>query len=177
MAKVPFSKLGVKYTEFTVPVQFNSQTFGVKQYLPIQEKLDMIGKILEMAHEQDSNYANPVKVDVFTALNILEYYTDISFTAKQKENLPKLYDTCAQSGLLNVVLNAIPKEELDIIYKGVERTITSVYAYQNSALGIVEAIGSEASDIGSNANDIYSKLADPNNLTLLRDILTKLGPA
>lgn len=175
MAKVPFSKLGAKYFVHAVPVQFNNQTISVMQYLPIQDKLEMIGKILEISHEQDANYANPVKIDVYTEMYILEYYTDISFTAKQKEDIPKLYDACAQSGLIAAVLGAIPESELKCIREGIERTVKSVYSYQNSVLGIMDAIGVDYQDIGADANNIYAKIADPKNLNLLRDILTKMG--
>lgn len=175
MAKVPFTKLGVKYFVHAVPVQFNDQTISVMQYLPIQDKLEMIGKILEISHEQDANYANPVKVDVYTEMYILEYYTNISFTEKQKEDMPKLYDACAQSGLIAAILNTIPDSELKCIKEGVARTIKSVYSYQSSILGIMDAIGTNYQNLGADIEDMQQKLADSNNLSLLKTILEKLG--
>ena len=61
MAKVPFTKLKCKINIDEVPVQIGEETIAVKQYLPIQEKLGLIGKVVMAAHEQDENYSNPVK--------------------------------------------------------------------------------------------------------------------
>ena len=42
MAKVAFSKLGLKINNDVKTVVFNEQTIEVKQYLPIEEKLNLI---------------------------------------------------------------------------------------------------------------------------------------
>ena len=66
MAKVPFSKLKCKINEEIKQVKLNDEiTIEVKQYLPIQEKLALIGRVIELAHMQDENYSNPVKAAVF----------------------------------------------------------------------------------------------------------------
>ena len=62
-------------------VVFNEQEFEVKQYLPINEKLTLISNVLNNAHDEN-NFSNPVKVEVFTALEIMYAYTNINFTEK-----------------------------------------------------------------------------------------------
>jgi hypothetical protein len=54
-------------------------------------------------------------------------------------------------------------------------TIKSIYAYRNSAMGILDAVASDYSNLNLDAHNIQQALADPNNMELLRNVLTKLG--
>ena len=85
MAKLAFTKLGLKVNDEIKTIEFNEQAVEVKQYLPVNEKLEVIAEVLNNSAD-DNNFANPVKVDVYTAIAVLEAYTNISFTEKQKEN-------------------------------------------------------------------------------------------
>ena len=51
----------------------------------------------------------------------------------------------------------------------------AIYKYQNSALGILDTISADYSSLNFDATEIQKKIADPNNLELVRNILTKLG--
>ena len=175
MAKVPFTKLKCKINENTVPVQIGEETIAVKQYLPIQEKLELIGKVVMAAHEQDENYSNPVKAGVYQDLEVIFAYTNISFTDKQKEDLPKLYDMLYSSGVIAEILKNIPEDEYMQIVSGVRDSIEAIYKYQNSALGILDTIKADYSNLEYDANSIKASLGDPENLSLLKDVLTKLG--
>ena len=140
MAKVPFTKLKCKINENELPVQIGEETIAVKQYLPIQDKLGLIGRVVMFAHEQDYNYSNPVKIGVYRDLEIVFTYTNISFTDKQKEDLPKLYDMLYSSGIIKTVIDNIPEDEYMEIVFGIRDSVEAIYKYQNSALGILEGI-------------------------------------
>ena len=175
MAKVPFTKLKCKINIDEAPVQIGEETIAVKQYLPIQEKLGLIGRIVEFAHEQDNNYSNPVKADVYRDLEVIFTYTNISFTDKQKEDLPKLYDMLYSSGIIDTVIKNIPENEYMEIVFGVEDSIEAIYTYRNSVMGILDSVSTDYSNLNLDAETIRKDLADPNNLTLLKDVLAKLG--
>ena len=174
MAKLAFTKLGLKPNNEIVNIEFNGQIIEVKQYLPVQDKLELIGKVLELSHDSN-NFSNPVKIQVYTALEIIEKYTNISFTEKQKENPPKLYDVLSGNGLIEQVVSAIPQSEYDILIHGVYDSVEAVYKYQNSVLGILDAISEDYSNLKFDAENIQKAIGDPENLTLLKDIVTKLG--
>lgn len=175
MAKVPFTKLKCKINTNEIPVQIGDETIAVKQYLPIQEKLALIGRVIEQAHEQDKNYSNPVKIGVFIDMEIIFAYTNISFTDKQKEDISKLYDMLYSSKIMEDIISQIPVEELKVIIEGVEKTTKSVYSYQNSVLGILDTLKTDYSNLDLNATEISSKLTNPETLGLVKDVLTKLG--
>ena len=174
MAKVSFTKLGLKKNEEVGILHINGQDIEVKQYLPINEKLELISSVINSAADEN-NFSNPAKENVFLTLEILYHYTNINFTDKQKEDPVKLYDLVVSSGLVNKVTDLIPEEELDEVINGVAQSVKAIYTYKNSALGILESISQDYSALNLDATEIQQKLADPDNMALLKQVLTKLG--
>ena len=174
MAKVSLTKLGLKINQDIKIIEFNEQTIEVKQYLPVNDKLELISNVINSAHDEN-NFANPVKVSVFTTLEIMYAYTNINFTDKQKEDPTKLYDMLISSGLVSEVINTIPEAEYHEILCGVTDSIDAVYTYRNSVMGILESISADYSNLNFDATEIQKKLADPDNMELLKGILAKLG--
>lgn len=174
MAKVSFTKLGLKKNEDVGILHINEQDIEVKQYLPINEKLELISSVINSAADEN-NFSNPVKENVFLTLEILYHYTNINFTDKQKEDPIKLYDLAVSSGLVNKVTDLIPEEELDEVINGVAQSVKAIYTYRNSALGILESISQDYSNLDLDATEIQEKLANPENMAFLKQVLTKLG--
>lgn len=174
MAKVPFSKLKLTKKEDIKTIIINEIEIDVKQYLPIAEKLNLIANVLNNSADEN-NFENPVKVDVIGHLEIIYAYTNLSFTDKQKEDVSKLYDLLENNGVIDKIVNAIPEEEYNYIIDSIEEVIASYYKQQNSALGIMERISADYKDMDFNATQIQEKIADPDNLTLLKDVMNKLG--
>ena len=174
MAKVSLTKLGLKVNQDIKNIEFNEQIIEVKQYLPVNDKLELISNVINSAHDEN-NFSNPVKVSVFTALEIMYAYTNINFTDKQKEDPTKLYDMLISSGLVAAVVNAIPEAEYHEILRGISDSIDAVYTYQNSVMGILDAVSTDYSNLNFDATEIQKKLGDPENMALLKQVLTKLG--
>ena len=174
MAKVPFSKLKCKINEDVSHIRINEEDVEVKHYLPVQEKLELIGNVVMKAHEQDENYSNPVKAEVYRDLEVIFAYTNISFTDKQKEDLPKLYDTLKSSGIMQEIITAIPEEEYARICLGVWNSIEAIYKYQNSVLGVLDTIKEDYSDTEFELDKMQEAL-NSTDLTLVKNIVSKLG--
>lgn len=174
MAKVAFSKLALKKQEKVKLVKIGNFDIEVKQYLPVNEKLDLIARVLNGAHDEN-NFPNPIKIEVIGTLEIIMAYTNISFTEKQKEDVAKLYDLLDSNGVVNTIIAAIPEEEYNFVIDGIDDTIEAVYTYQNSVLGILENITQDYSNLELDAQKLQEKIADPNSVSLLKDVLTKLG--
>lgn len=176
MAKVAFSKFGLKPNSEIKTITWGGQDIEVIQYLPIQKKLGLIGRVISQAHEQDANYSNPVKIEVYTALEILFEYTNITFTEKQKEDTPKLYDTVYSSGLWQAIVDAMPTDELDIIMNGIENSIEAIYKYQNSALGIIDLLKGDMETIDNiDVEGMKQSLAEIAESPLIKEIVPLLG--
>ena len=153
MAKVSLTKLGLKKNEEVGILHINKQDIEVKQYLPINEKLELISSVINSAADEN-NFSNPVKENVFLTLEILYHYTNINFTDKQKEDPVKLYDLVVSSGLVNKITDLIPEEELDEVINGVAQSVKAVYTYRNSVLGILESISQDYSNLNLDATEI-----------------------
>ena len=166
--------MGLKANNEVVNINFNEQVIEVKQYLPTDKKIEIITNVLESSHDQN-NFSNPVKVQVYTALEIIDKYTNITFTEKQKEDVLKLYDLLSGNGIITKIVGAIPQEEYDILIQGIYDTIDSVYKYKGSVLGILEAINQDYKDVTFDTEEIQKTFQDKENITLLKDIMAQLG--
>ena len=177
MAKIAFSKLGLtkdKLDEFQT-VEFNGQTVEVKLYLPIAEKAELISRVLNNSVDDDAGYYNNLKLDMWLALEIVYAYSNINFTEKQKSDPMKLYDLLSSNKLLNLIIGLVPESEFYYLTKVTHELATAIYTYRNSALGILDSIGRDYSNLNFDATEIQKKLADPENLTLLKNVVEKLG--
>ena len=175
MAKVAFSKLGLKKTEEVEVIEWNEQKIEVKQYLPIEDKLDLVTKIINDSIDTN-NFYNPAKIYIFTILNTILYYTYINLTDKQKEDVAKTYDLLVSSGLSVKIFEQINPYEYNQIKSWVLETVQSIYSYAQSVLGILETVNNDYKDADFNAEQIQNKLTNnPEELKLLKDILDRLG--
>lgn len=176
MAKIAYSKLKLKTDDTIKTISVMPEVdIEVKQYLPVQDKLGLIGRVVEFAHEQDNNSSNPVKAEVYRDLEVVFTYTNITFTDKQKEDLPKLYDQFASSGVLEAIIKAIPEKEYASICCGVWNSIDAIYKYQNSVLGILDTIKTDYSDMNFDIEGLQEKLNGLGNLDMLKAITDQLG--
>ena len=174
MAKIGLTKLGLTKNTEIEKVEWNGEEIEVKQYLPIENKLNMIGDILNSSVDGNGFY-NPGRIYIYTIMNMLYYYTNINFTEKQKEDLFKTYDLVAGSGLSAVIFAAINPYEYQQIQGWIHELIDSIYQYKNSVVGMMEIIKEDYSNIELDAEHIQETLGDKENLQLLKDVMDKLG--
>lgn len=173
-AKPTFAKMGLKMNTDVKVITIGEQEIEVKQYLPVNDKLILIGNVISSAADEN-NFSNPIKLEVFTALEIVFAYTNIAFTDKQKEDPVKLYDLMECNGIFNMIIEAIPKVEYKSIIDGVEECSEAIYAYRNSILGLLDNIGTQYDNLDMDITALQKKLGNAENVEFLKDVLTKLG--
>lgn len=177
MAKVTFSKLGIKKIEETTKtVTFNDIEIAVKQYLPIEEKLKMLSTIINKANDS-SKFYNPAQLSVFFLLEVIFNYTDITFTDKQKEDFTKLYDLIITSGLSTAIVEAIPPCELDKLWQWLDDSVRAIYDFNSSALGVLSSLKTDYNNLDMDIEGLQNKIKDPENLALLKEIAPLLDLA
>lgn len=157
MAKVTFASLKLKVKDEIKTININNKEVEVKQYLTAEDKYDLIMISLQQAKE--NGIYNDFKLDMFLHLNIVFMYTNLTFTDKQRENLPNLYDILETNDIIEMVISAIPENEIKIIYEEVNEIKKSLITYENSVAGIVNnlitqlpANAQAAADIVDNFN-------------------------
>ena len=174
MAKISFTKLKLTKKNEIKTLKYNGEEIEVKQYLPIQDKLALISRVISYAADQ-YNFANSVKLDLFLSLEIMYEYTNINFTEKQKENSTKLYDLLEENGLIDAVISLIPSTEYQTLYEGVAEISKNIYTYQNSVLGILENVVKDYDGLKFDSKEILGELSNSENLSLVKDVIDKLG--
>lgn len=175
MAKVSFTKLGLTKNSDVSILEWGDQKIEVKDYLPMNEKLELVSTIVNNSID-DNGYYNPMRVHINIIIEVILAYTNISITEKQKEDILKLYDLFVSSGLSGKILGeTINPYEYKQIQSWVHETINSIYSYKNSVLGILDTVSNDYSELDFDINKLKENLSDPEQLTLLKDILTKLG--
>lgn len=174
MAKISFTKLSLKRKNEVKTITINNNQIEIKQYLPVNEKLDLIARVINGAHDQN-NFPNPIKIEVIGTLEMIMAYTNISFTEKQKEDIPKLYDLLEENGVIKDIISQIPEDEYNFIIDGINKTVDAVYTYNNSILGILESVSQDYSNLDFDIQKLQNDIANPENLKLVKEILTKLG--
>lgn len=174
MAKPTFAKMGLKAQNDIKTITIGEQEIEVKQYLPIQKKLDLISNVANFSADAN-NFANPVKIDVFFSLEVMYHYTNITFTDKQKEDFIKTFDLLKENGVLDKVRDAIPSEEYYSLYDDTLNCISEIYKYRNSVLGIMDTIRTDYNEVGSDLDEFLKQMGDEKNMEFLKTVVTKLG--
>lgn len=179
MAKVPFSKLQAKVDggatqNFYYNLAGEEIYYEVKHYLPIEEKLELVSRIINQSID-DNGFYNPMRVKLYMVLEITYAYTNLSFTEKMKEDPFKLYDILVSTGIFTDIIDVIREKDWKEIQENVWSTINNIYSYRNSVMGILDTINTDYRDLNLDASEIQQKLSDPENMELLKGILTKLG--
>lgn len=174
MAHITYTKLGVKPIEdIKTFVLENNAEIEVRQYLPFQEKLAALTDIINSSSD-DNGFYNSAKIEFYKDLYLIYNYTNIKFTDKQKEDEVKLYDAFCSNGLLKLIKQYIPYEELEWFDKHLEKTIDKIYEYRNSVYGILDAVKNDYSDLDLDVNKLQEDLSNTENLGLLKEVVDKL---
>ena len=143
----------------------------VKHYLPVEQKMALIGNIVNNSAD-DNNYYNPIRLDMYTVIGIIGLYTDIDL---EDTTIAQAYDILMESGLWEDILDTIPASEIEYIKINTRKILENIYAYKNSIYGVIEGFNNSADNIKLDSEEIQKNLSDPENLKLVKEILTKMG--
>jgi hypothetical protein len=175
MAKLGFTKLGLKPNNEIKTIEFNGQTIEIKQYLPIEEKLELITNVINFSTDEKNTFTNPIKIKVYMTLEIIEKYTNITFTEKQKENPTKLYDLMNENGLVKIIIDTLPNIEYNEILNGVEESVKAFDSYRNSIMNILDTISNDYNAIDLDLSNIQQKITDPEAIATLKELAQLSG--
>jgi hypothetical protein len=174
MANVTFSKLNLKKKEEIKTIKFNEQEIEVKQYLPIQDKLNVIFNAISKT-EDENRFFNPVKLECFCTLEIIYAYTNIKFTDKQLEDEAKIFDLMEENGLFDIIFSAIPEEESEFIMNSCEKAAEAIYKYSNSAMGLIEHVVAQRDALSLNLDNFIETIQDPTTRETIKALLTQFN--
>ena len=154
--KVSFTNLKMKVNPSFKEISINPNvTIEVAQYLPIEDKNDLITIALQNAEE--NGYYNLVKLDMYVDLYIIYMYTNLNFTEKQKEDEAKLYDILASNGIIEAVKNAMNESELSELSFYVTQTMDMKLKYKNTIASVLNGFINELPKNAEEAQNIIAQ--------------------
>ena len=144
MAKVSYASLKLKVEDSVKKIE--GTEIEVLQYLPIEDKYDLIRIALQKSRIEGLN--SPIILDMYFHLFIVYMYTNISFTDKQKENEYKIYDSLKSNGILDKILEAVPENEYNDLITFLAEELELKERYDLSISGLISRI---INDLPANA--------------------------
>lgn len=174
MAKVSLNSITPIKKIDSVKIKIGEQEVEVLQYLPINDKLALAERVLNMTLD-DTGFLNPVRLEVYTYLEIIRTYTNISITDKMMENAPKTYDLLEMNNILVEVVNAIPEEEYNALIGMIEDSAEHTVKYLTSFVGMMKTVSQDYDATKMNVDEIMNTLDNPEKIGLVKDILDKIG--
>ena len=152
MAKVSYASLKLKTNQEVKTFKCGDADIEVKQYLPIEDKYNLIIATLQKA--KDGDLYNPLRLDVYFHLNIIYLYTNLSFTDKQKENETKLFDALMSNGIIDEILALIPEKEYEFLIENLEDMVENEMEYSTTAASVLKSLVNDMPQNAETAMDI-----------------------
>ena len=134
---ISYANMKLKVVNTTHDFNFNGNTIKVLDYLPIEDKYDLIMVTLQKSLE--NGYYNPLKLDMYFHLNLIYLYTDINFTDKQREDENKIYDNIKSNGLLDAFLQDFDEEEYNELFSILEDTKNEILNSKRSISSLIQS--------------------------------------
>ena len=175
MAKVNFTKLNKIKSLPVKEISIDDQKVLVEQYLPLEEKVNLITSVIEQSGNGEEGFFNIIKLDAYYIIEMLKAYTNISFTEKQLEDTTKLYDAIRLNDVWAAVEDAIPESEREYIWNNTLAMAREVTTYNNSVLGVLKAISSDREALNFDITELVDKIKDPEALATLKGLLGQTG--
>lgn len=175
MAKISFTKLNKIKSLPVVEISIDDQKVLVEQYLPLEEKVNLITSVIEQSGNGEEGFFNIVKLEAYYIIEMIRAYTNISFTEKQLEDTTKLYDAIRLNDIWAAVADAIPGAEREYIWSNIMALAREITTYNNSVLGVLKAISSDRDGLNFDVQEIMNNLNDPEALKLLKGLVDMTG--
>lgn len=168
-----FSELNCNINEDVQIVNFNGIDIEVKQYLPASEKEDIINAVMQNA--DTGTVVDTFLEDVLFNVYLIFEYTNIEFTDEERQsNIYELFDKFNCSGLLDLVINAIPKDEYGCLLENIERIHAEYLTYRDSARAAFEQMSIFAPNTAANIGEQVSSF-DVDKFKEISNVANTLG--
>lgn len=126
-----------------VKTDYNTTKIGnneikVLQYLPINDKMDLIQIALQKSEE--NGIYNELKLEVYFNLYLIYMYTDLEFTDEEKINEFELYDALNCNDVIPSVIGAMDNEEYDTLLTFLNEMKLANEKYKGSAAALIQSL-------------------------------------
>lgn len=164
----------IDFTQLThkdnIILDFFGNTIEVVPYLSISDKYNIIMTVLSKSDEVD--LYNQFKTKVYFDLQMVLMYSNIVVTEEEKKDEIVLYDTLKKSGLMDLVMNAIPEEEKNSLWEDILIIQNDMMQYRRSLSAIATTIIEKAPGIIEKGKELLT-LFDEDKIKFLAELITQ----
>lgn len=167
MAKVSFVKNFKDNVKETKTVKFGDVEFKIFQYLPVIDKITIIKSCVDNSFDEEQKY-DAALGDVSFNYYLAKFYTDL----KVEDEVTKMYDILKSSGLMDCIIENIPKSEINFLKENIEDRLSEEFISierENSFVNVVKKFLAEIN--GSIPKGIEAlENFDPSKLEVLKEM-------
>ncbi len=164
-----FSKLNIKMPNVTKTIKINDIEIKVKQYLPIEDKINLVQIALQQSL-QDGVYIDGLLTAYFH-MYLVMFYTDIEFTDEEKQDILTLFNIFDSTQVLNAIIGAIPEKELNDVVEMLNNQQKINVTYKQSSAYLIsqfiDVLPSQMEKVGEIVNNF-----DPSKYQAVIDFAT-----
>ncbi len=132
-----YSDLGLRKKDNVKIVKIGEAEIQVLQYLPIEDKIDLIDIALQNAKE--NGIYDEMKLDMYFNLYLVFMYTNLEFSDEERADLAKLYDELESNGIFLDIIEAIDQDEYNNLIDYLEIMKENNQIYMTSAAALLQS--------------------------------------
>ena len=132
MSKISFLTLNEECKTFNLAPDVEIK---VLQYLPIEQKNDIIQ--LALQNSEENGVYNLLKLDMYFHLYICYLYTDIDFDDEEKDNASNTYDILMSMGVIEQIVAAMNPEEYSVLHSTMMETLEARMKYKSTVASVI----------------------------------------
>lgn len=164
-----FNELELKINDKVRTLKFKNKDIKVKQYLPIQDKLNLIQIALQQS--LDEGVYNDGLLTAYFHTYVVMFYTDIEFTEEEKQDVLTLFNLMDSENLIGSVIELIPQSEFGDLLEMLNNQQKNNMIFKQSAAYIIgqfiDALPSQMEKVGEIVNNF-----DPSKYQAVVDFAT-----
>ena len=135
---ISYANMKLKPVTTTHKFEWNGNEIEVLDYLPIEDKYDLI--MITLQKSLEDGYYNPIKIDEFFHLHLIYMYTNINFTEKQKEDEHKLYDSLKSNGLIDAFIEQMNEFDYSELFNMLDDTKRELTEYRRRTSAFIQSL-------------------------------------
>lgn len=151
MSKISFLTIDEKCNTFNLAPDVEVK---VLQYLPIEQKNDIIQ--LTLQNSEENGVFNYLLLDMYFHLYICYLYTDIDFTEEEKENPANTFDVLTSTGVLNQVIATMNPDEYKALHQILDTSVENKIKYNNTLASVINSFVEQMPINAEKAGEIIS---------------------
>lgn len=132
-----YSDLGLRKKDSVKTVKIGEAEIQVLQYLPIEDKIDLIDIALQNAKE--NGIYDEMKLDMYFNLYLVFMYTNLEFSDEERADLAKLYDELESNGVFLDIIEAMDQDEYNNLIDYLEIMKENNWVYMTSAAALLQS--------------------------------------